>query len=39
MEALPEYFGDEHTYLKDLRTIHQDIIVALDLFKGQRLSR
>jgi phosphoserine phosphatase RsbU/P len=35
MEALLEYFGDEHTYLKDLRTIHQDIIVALDLFKGR----
>ena len=35
VEALLEYFKLEQTYLKDLPTIHQDIIVALDNFKGK----
>ena len=35
MEALMKYFEEEHAYLKDLKTIHQDIIVALDTFKGR----
>jgi len=35
VERLLEYFGSDHTYLKSLRTIHQDIIVALDQFKGR----
>jgi phosphoserine phosphatase RsbU/P len=33
-ERLMEYFADERTYTKDLKDIHQDIIVALDNFKG-----
>ena len=33
-ERLMEYFQNEETYTKDLRDIHQDIIVALDNFKG-----
>src|SRR5687768_4864875 len=36
MERLMEYFGDEDTYTKDLKVIHQDIIVALDTFKGRQ---
>jgi phosphoserine phosphatase RsbU/P len=35
MEALVEYFNHDHTYTKDLKVIHQDIIVALDSFKGK----
>jgi phosphoserine phosphatase RsbU/P len=35
MESLVDYFNDERTHHKDLRTIHQDIIVALDTFKGK----
>jgi sigma-B regulation protein RsbU (phosphoserine phosphatase) len=35
VEALLEYFGKEQTYTKDLKVIHQDIIVALDKFKGR----
>jgi sigma-B regulation protein RsbU (phosphoserine phosphatase) len=35
MEKLMEYFQKDHTYLKDLKTIHQDIIVQLDNFKGK----
>lgn len=34
-EALLEYFKREDTYVKDLKTIHQDIIVSLDNFKGR----
>ncbi len=34
-DRLLEYFGDKTTYSKDLKTIHQDIIVALDTFKGR----
>jgi sigma-B regulation protein RsbU (phosphoserine phosphatase) len=35
VEALLDYFGKDHTYTKDLKVIHQDIIVALDKFKGR----
>jgi sigma-B regulation protein RsbU (phosphoserine phosphatase) len=35
VEALLEYFMKEQTYNKDLKTIHQDIIVSLDNFKGR----
>ena len=35
MERLMEYFQKEETYTRDLRDIHQDIIVALDNFKGR----
>jgi len=35
VDRLLEYFGDKDTYSKDLKTIHQDIIVALDTFKGR----
>jgi len=35
LEALLTYFNQDHTYLKDLKVIHQDIIVALDAFKGR----
>jgi len=34
-DRLMEYFADEVTYTKDLKDIHQDIIVALDNFKGR----
>ena len=34
-DRLMEYFQNEETYTKDLRDIHQDIIVALDNFKGR----
>jgi sigma-B regulation protein RsbU (phosphoserine phosphatase) len=34
VDALLDYFREDQTYLKDLKTIHQDIIVALDNFKG-----
>jgi sigma-B regulation protein RsbU (phosphoserine phosphatase) len=34
-EALLSYFQEDHTYMKSLKTIHQDIIVALDQFKGR----
>jgi sigma-B regulation protein RsbU (phosphoserine phosphatase) len=34
-EVLLEYFKQEQTYLKDLKTIHSDIIISLDLFKGR----
>lgn len=30
-----EYFSQPETYVKDLKTIHQDIIVSLDQFKGR----
>ena len=35
LERLMEYFQNEETYTKDLKDIHQDIIVALDIFKGR----
>ena len=35
LERLMEYFQKEETYMKDLKDIHQDIIVALDIFKGR----
>ena len=35
MERLMEYFQKEETYTRDLKDIHQDIIVALDNFKGR----
>jgi sigma-B regulation protein RsbU (phosphoserine phosphatase) len=34
-EALLDYFKDEKNHLKGLKTIHQDLIVALDHFKGR----
>jgi sigma-B regulation protein RsbU (phosphoserine phosphatase) len=33
---LANYFQSEEIFVKDLNTIHQDIIVALDTFKGVR---
>jgi phosphoserine phosphatase RsbU/P len=35
VEPLLEYFLKDQTFTKDLKTIHQDIIVALDNFKGR----
>jgi sigma-B regulation protein RsbU (phosphoserine phosphatase) len=35
MERLLAYFSDEHTHLRNLKDIHQDIIVSLDNFKGR----
>jgi sigma-B regulation protein RsbU (phosphoserine phosphatase) len=35
MDRLMEYFSLEQNYRKDLKVIHQDIIVALDEFKGK----
>lgn len=35
IESLLAYFKEDHTYNKDLKVIHQDIIVALDKFKGK----
>ncbi|MCU0357483.1 MAG: SpoIIE family protein phosphatase [Cyclobacteriaceae bacterium] len=35
MERLLDYFKDPTTRIKDMRTIHNDIIVALDEFKGR----
>jgi phosphoserine phosphatase RsbU/P len=35
VEKLMDYFGQDHTYNKPLSLIHQDIIVALDNFKGK----
>ncbi|MFZ2904592.1 MAG: PP2C family protein-serine/threonine phosphatase [Cyclobacteriaceae bacterium] len=34
LNYLMEYFNKPETYFKDLKTIHQDIIVSLDSFKG-----
>jgi sigma-B regulation protein RsbU (phosphoserine phosphatase) len=34
-DYLVEYFNKPETYFKDLQTIHQDIIVNLDTFKGR----
>lgn len=36
VEKVIDYFRSDHTYAKDLKTIHQDIIVALDSFKGKK---
>ena len=36
MERVTEYFRKNETYTKDLKTIHQDMIVALDTFKGRK---
>lgn len=35
VESLLSYFSSDHIFTKDLKTIHQDIIVALDAFKGR----
>lgn len=35
VEALMNYFNQESTYTKELKTIHEDIIVSLDNFKGR----
>ncbi|HYG20050.1 MAG TPA: PP2C family protein-serine/threonine phosphatase [Ohtaekwangia sp.] len=35
VEFLLDYFSKDHTNTKDLKTIHQDIIVSLDNFKGR----
>ena len=35
-DRLLEYFNREETFTKDLKDIHQDIIVALDIFKGRK---
>lgn len=35
IDALMKYFQREDTFNKDLQTIHQDVIVALDVFKGR----
>jgi sigma-B regulation protein RsbU (phosphoserine phosphatase) len=34
-DFLINYFNKPETYFKDLKTIHQDIIVSLDSFKGK----
>jgi phosphoserine phosphatase RsbU/P len=36
VESLINYFSQDHTYTRDLKRIHQDIIVALDNFKGRK---
>lgn len=35
IESLLDYFKQPQTFTKDLKVIHQDIIVALDKFKGK----
>jgi len=35
LESILQYFDQDHTYLKDLKNIHHDLIVALDTFKGR----
>lgn len=35
VEFLTDYFSKPDTHVKDLKTIHQDIIVSLDQFKGR----
>ncbi len=35
-DKLLEYFSFDETFNKDLKIIHQDIIVALDTFKGRK---
>jgi phosphoserine phosphatase RsbU/P len=39
VERLMEYFNDPTTRIKDMRTIHNDIIVSLDTFKGRNSYR
>lgn len=39
VESLMNYFNQDHAYLNDLKKIHQDIIVALDRFKGKNAYR
>ena len=36
VDRILEYFKKDETYTKDLNTIHQDLIVALDTFKGKK---
>src|SRR5690606_32487004 len=36
VDRIMQYFNQDHTYTKDLKTIHQDIIVALDSHKGKK---
>jgi sigma-B regulation protein RsbU (phosphoserine phosphatase) len=36
VERVLQYFQQEETFNKDLKTIHQDVIVALDNFKGRK---
>ncbi len=36
VDKLLTYFQFDETFNKDLKTIHQDIIVALDNFKGRK---
>jgi len=35
IDAVVNYFREDITYNKDLKTIHHDLIVALDQFKGR----
>lgn len=35
IDPVVDYFRRQETYHKDLKTIHQDLIVQLDLFKGR----
>src|SRR5690606_17262535 len=35
LEKILDYFNSDHTYTKDLCVFHQDLIVALDKFKGK----
>lgn len=35
VEEVINYFNSDHTYERDLSEIHQDLIVALDRFKGK----
>lgn len=35
VDFLMDYFSKPETHVKDLKTIHQDIIVSLDQFKGR----
>ena len=36
VDRVLDYFRQKETYTKDLKDIHQDIIVALDIFKGRK---
>jgi sigma-B regulation protein RsbU (phosphoserine phosphatase) len=36
VETLLKYFQNDHIYTRDLKKIHEDIIVALDEFKGNK---
>ncbi|MCD9019064.1 GAF domain-containing SpoIIE family protein phosphatase [Parachryseolinea silvisoli] len=36
VETLLKYFQSDHIYTRDLKKIHEDIIVALDEFKGNK---